>query len=158
MIFRYHSVSGGDFSRAITDVTVPASKSDGAIATIYVLLDQNILSVPDNQMQLTFTTHYIRGDQMHDERPIVELSILPSNLEIQNPTMNNVFLMIPIMSINVTTLKNCGQYKILPLQFNLVSSSFYQLGEHIINIGGSVHQSQFVTQIVVNVTANTSEF
>ena len=145
MIFRYHSVSGGDFSRAITDVTVPASKSDGAIATIYVLLDQNILSVPDNQMQLTFTTHYIRGDQMHDERPIVELSILPSNLEIQNPTMNNVFLsLIPIMSINVTTLSSCcllshcGQYKILPLQFNLVSSSFYQLGEHIINIGGSV--------------------
>ena len=152
-----HSVSVGEFSQAITYVPVPANITNGTIATINVLLDQSIL--PDNQALLSFITSYIRvrGDQIsHDKRPEVKLSILSSvvNLTI----VMNAFFGFSAMNLNVNSLEDCGKYKIVPLQLNLVTPSINQLGEHIIFISGSIVTMEFLTQIVVDVETSTCEY
>ena len=95
---------------------------------------------------------------MHDEQPTVNLTVSPSNLKLMLHGFNS-FLPIPNTSLNSSTLENCDKYKILPLQLNLVSPSFYQLGKHIINIIGFSSESiEFGTQLIVNVETNTSEY
>ena len=170
LIFKYnyvncinHSVSVGEFSQAITDVPVPANITNGTIATINVLLDQNILS--DNQARLSFIASYIRvrGDQIiHDRQPEVELSILSTNLNLSNNFMDGNYLDFSIMNLNVNSLADCGKYKILPLQLNLDTPSINQLGEHVVYISGSiVNEStmmEFLTVIVLDVETSTCEY
>ena len=154
-----YSDSGGDFSRAITEVTVPANISNGTITTIHVLIDQNLLKDSSGNL-LEFIPHYtgVRGDQrQHDVQPTVELSIM---VNFGNMSASQMFT---VNLVNSSSLARCDgtDYRIQPLQFNLVSSSFYQLGEHIINIRGSVfaqNQLEFVTQLVVNVETNISKY
>ena len=140
----------------MTDVTVPANISNGTISIIHVLLNQDILSNP----QLQFIPFYtgVRGNQRHDVQPMIELTVPVTDLGVPNANTLNPFF------VNLSSLEICDgtDYRILPLQFNLVSPSFYQLGEHIINIRGSAvmgpNPLEFATQLVVNVETNTSEY
>ena len=127
-----------------------------------MLLDQNILS--DNQAQISFIASYIRvrGDQIiHDRQPEVELSILSTNLKF-NDVMDGIFLDFSILNLNVNSLTDCGKYKILPLQLNLVTPSINQLGEHVIYISGSIVKEstmmEFLTVIVLDVESTTCEY
>ena len=121
-----------------------------------------LLDPSDNMTRLSFIANYIgvRGDQIiHEKRPEVKLSILSSNL---NPNNFMAGMGFPITNLIINSLADCGKYKILPLQLNLVTPSINQLGEHIIFITGTImNESMFMdfeTRIVLDVETSTCEY
>ena len=133
-----------------------ANVTNGTIGTIDLLLDHESLN---NQVSITAFYTTVRGDRIHDTQPRVEMSILPSNLNI--PVADSGYMVFPISHLNLTSLADCDKYKILQLQLNLVTLSIYQLGEHLIVMSGSiVNQSitmEFASQTVVDVETSTCE-
>ena len=123
-----------------------------------MLIDQNILNIPSNR--LVFVPFYtgVRGNQRHALQPTVELTVM---ISVPNETI--VMSTLEMFSVTPSSLALCDgtEYRMLPLQLNLVTPSFYQLGEHIINIRGSVigpNPLGLGTQLVVNVNTDIGEY